>query len=100
MPHKSPDQRRLWRLKHSAMLRAKARAFVKSYLFNHPCVDCGEIDVRVLEFDHVDPATKVHAISYMVSKGMKPEKIADEIEKCEVRCCNCHRRRTRRQFWE
>lgn len=100
MPHRDPNQRRLWSLKNSARRRAKARAFVKKHLLEHPCVDCGEPDIRVLEFDHIDPSTKEHSVSRMVSQGYATEKVAAEMAKCEVRCCNCHRLRTRRQFWD
>jgi hypothetical protein len=63
----------------------------------HPCVDCGEADVRVLEFDHRDPATKSIAIGRAVM-NWSWTRIVTEIAKCDVRCANCHRRRTAGQF--
>lgn len=69
------------------------RKFVTSYLENHSCVDCGEDDVIVLEFDHVNH-NKLYNISSMVYMQSSIEKISIEIEKCEVRCANCHRRVT------
>ena len=33
--------------------RDEARKYILDYLSTHPCVDCGESDIRVLEFDHV-----------------------------------------------
>ena len=38
-------------LRKQAILRNKL--YVSSYLINHPCIDCGEDDIRVIEFDHV-----------------------------------------------
>jgi hypothetical protein len=67
------------------------------YLRNHPCVDCGESDPVVLEFDHVDRERKESAISEMIRDQRPWEVISVEIEKCEVRCANCHRRRTAKQ---
>lgn len=53
------------------------------------CVDCGNLDLRVLELDHVR-GEKVDGVATMVRKGMSLKKIKEEILKCEVRCRNCH----------
>jgi len=76
----------------------KNRAFVCQYLSEHPCADCGESDVCVLEFDHVR-GEKHGAISNMVRTGTSLETLKSEVEKCEVRCANCHRRKTRNTLW-
>lgn len=60
------------------------------YLSQHPCIDCGQSDIRVLEFDHVR-GNKSNNIAWMVGKGSSWSTIETEIEKCEVRCANCHR---------
>lgn len=62
------------------------------YLESHPCVDCGESDPVVLEFDHVR-GEKVKSVSVLAAKN-NWECVESEIAKCEVRCANCHRRRT------
>ena len=36
-------------------------------------------------------------VAYMIQNGYAWETIAKEIEKCEVRCANCHRRKTARE---
>ena len=67
-----------------------AREFVTKYLLGHPCVDCGNSDVRVLDFDHVR-GDKKSEIAIMVRNGSSINSISKEIEKCDVRCSNCHR---------
>ena len=78
---------------HTARYRDTNRRFVDEYLASHPCVDCGEADIVVLEFDHVI-GEKHKAISVLVQNAASTRRIAQEIAKCEVRCANCHRRRT------
>jgi phage/plasmid primase-like uncharacterized protein len=70
-----------------------AKEYVKEYLSNHPCVDCGETDTVVLDFDHIR-GKKICDVSRMVGRGLRLWKIKDEIAKCEVRCANDHRRIT------
>jgi hypothetical protein len=75
--------------------RRRNICFVSNYLAAHPCVDCGEADPVVLDFDHVDG--KSMAISAGLI-GWSIARIIQEIRKCEVRCANCHRRRTAKQL--
>lgn len=70
--------------------------FMYDYLKTHPCVDCGEKDTIVLEFDHRTGSDKHNNVSEMHTLSL--EKIKEEIAKCDVRCANCHRRKTAKQF--
>ena len=74
---------------------AVARRNLISHLRAHPCVDCGEADIEVLEFDH--QRDKTHNVGYLVHGGYGWRRVKEEIDKCEVVCANCHRRRTLRQ---
>lgn len=76
--------------------RQRTRKYVREYLKTHPCVDCGEDDPIVLDFDHVR-GEKLSEISTLAKKGWSLDKIVDEITKCDVRCANCHRRVTHRR---
>lgn len=74
-------------------LRAETvQAYVLQYLLAHPCIDCGEGDPVVLEFDH--RGDKVASVSQMISDGLPFARIVAEMDKCDIRCANCHRRRT------
>lgn len=79
--------------RYNLKARRKKRRAVYEYLLTHPCVDCGEADIRVLEFDHVR-GTKTMAIREMLSRTAPLARIFEEIAKCDVRCANCHRRAT------
>ena len=77
--------------------RDRHRKMMWELLCRSACADCGEDDPEVLEFDHRGDSKKSHDISAMVGNH-KWETILEEIEKCDVVCANCHRRRTNRQF--
>lgn len=76
----------------------KARVIILSHLSNHPCTDCGESNPVVLEFDHMDGVNKIDGVGAMIQRGMPLDMVQAEMLKCEVRCCNCHRIRTAKQF--
>ncbi|MBV9358622.1 MAG: hypothetical protein JO023_24195 [Chloroflexi bacterium] len=84
--------------KRSGPARLSVRAKLLAYLLEHPCIDCGEADPVVLDFDHVDAATKLVEVAVLVRNLVGWRRIEAEIAKCEVRCANCHRRRTALQF--
>lgn len=92
--HRANHDREMRRIRRNQATRtALHRAAILQYLQTHPCVDCGESDPVVLEFDHVR-GEKVLEISNMVAAGHPWSTIEIEMAKCEVRCSNCHRRIT------
>lgn len=84
------------------LLRNQKEARLADYLVQHPCLDCGAKDLRVLDFDHRDPSHKHAGIGLMLSGGWTWASMLAEIEKCDVRCANCHRIRTSGQqnWWK
>ncbi|HEY8731110.1 MAG TPA: hypothetical protein VIN69_03915 [Candidatus Limnocylindria bacterium] len=78
-----------------AATKVANRMRLLAYLLEHPCVDCGEPNLVVLDFDHL--RDKRWSITYMVSGGFPWSTIETEIAKCQVRCANCHRIKTARE---
>ena len=73
--------------------RVRVRKLVFEYLLSHPCVECGERDIIVLEFDHRAQYTKKFDVM-SATHGHSWKMIEAEIKKCDVVCANCHKRRT------
>jgi hypothetical protein len=70
---------------------AERTAYIVELFRERPCIDCGETDPLVLEFDHIGPK------NFNIAKGLPNnnwQAVLDEIATCEVVCANCHRRRT------
>lgn len=72
--------------------RQEIRDQMWEYKASRACADCGLVDPIVMEFDHL--RDKERNVSEMIARGMGWESILLEIEKCELVCANCHRRRT------
>ncbi|MDX1641849.1 MAG: hypothetical protein R3220_09140 [Balneolaceae bacterium] len=70
--------------------------YIWEFLENHPCIDCGEDDPIVLEFDH--RGDKEKSVCDLVRLGYSIDVIQQEIDKCDIRCANCHRRKTAKDF--
>lgn len=85
-----------YRRRNQPRYRNARRQRLLEYLQTKCCVDCGENDPLVLELDHVHGLKKFN----IGDKGATYawERILQELEKCEVRCANCHRRKTARDF--
>ena len=67
--------------------------YLLKFFVTHPCVDCGERNPVVLEFDHLrDKLFDIcQALPYRNWQSIL------EMAKCEVVCANCHRKRTARR---
>ncbi len=59
------------------------------------CLDCGLEDecYAVYDFHHRDPNTKTTGIAKLLQLHNFNEKITCELDKCDLLCSNCHRRR-------
>ena len=84
------------RLENNKRYVSQNRVSLRQYLEGQRCVDCGERDPIVLEFDHVQGA-KVDDVSTMSFRAFSWRKLRAEIAKCMIRCANCHRRKTYHQ---
>ena len=92
---KSYKGRKDYYIKNNTNNIIRNRTFIFRYLnIFGKCIDCGIKDWRVLEFDH--KSNKLYNISDLVSKANSLLKIKKEIKKCEIRCANCHRIKTRK----
>jgi len=102
----NPARQASWR-RSKAKTRMAVAVVVFEYLLTHPCVDCESTDPLVLEFDHVpERGPKLGDVSVMVSNGRPIDVVMAEVAKCDVRCRNCHQKRThqvnnswRHQLW-
>lgn len=79
-------------VRRKKLQRKVLQNYIVEFLRKHPCVDCTEPDIVVLEFDHV--RGKKANIAHLVSAGYALSTLQREMDKCEVVCANCHRRRT------
>lgn len=76
-----------------ALARLRNREYVSSRK-TEPCLDCGvAYPPHVMQFDHVT-GVKLFNVSDGINRGMSIARLAEEIEKCEVVCANCHAERT------
>ena len=94
MPYKNREDLYKAQKRH----RLKIRAELLNYLSDKSCVDCGEKDPIVLEFDHIDSKNKFKIVAKLLSGHYSWKTVLSEIQKCDIRCANCHRRKTYRQF--
>lgn len=85
------------RYKNGKQYRHAALKLVRTLKFDRPCMDCGEIHPSwAMEYDHRDPLTKVDNVANFAGRRMakNPQRLLDEIAKCDLVCVLCHRYRT------
>lgn len=87
----TPEQKEKARLSIVA-LRERRREEISA--LKRVCGRCGGRFLAVcLDFDHRDPANKYRSVSNMALSS--PEKLAAELEKCDIICACCHRTKTK-----
>jgi 5-methylcytosine-specific restriction endonuclease McrA len=55
------------------------------------CVRCGT--TKNLEFDHIDPSTKLASIAR--ASSWSEERFWKEVDKCQLLCVDCHKAKTK-----
>ena len=78
--------------------KAAVRSWIWDYLERSGCCDCGIRDPRVLDFDHRERTAKDFHISQALNGSYTLARVQAEVQKCAVRCANCHRLRTAEQL--
>jgi hypothetical protein len=80
-------------VKAATLRRIENRAFFIAKLGGR-CIDCGyDKNPSVLQFDHIEPHTKEVAVTSILTSKDR-EKIWKEVQKCTLRCANCHWEKT------
>lgn len=91
--HQKNKEKRIPKLRQQKKQRLDdTRNQVYDFMGEVGCADCGNKDLRVLEFDHI--LEKVDNVSAMIAHGRPWDVIQDEMKKCEIVCANCHKIRT------
>ena len=92
--YKHGSEYRARAVKRNVLARTRHRQLMLTYLSDKNCVRCGVDDIRVLDFDHIDPFTKSFNIARALNDRLNWKMILTEIDKCQILCANCHKIKT------
>jgi hypothetical protein len=90
---------RNWRRDHAPRCRetTRKRKQARREWFRHykataglQCLHCGATNPILLGFHHRNPGLKVKPVITMVNMAYSEKAIIEEVQKCDVLCCNCH----------
>lgn len=94
---RTPEERQAKR-DGDRVIRFRIYAKVARIKAERGCLQCGERDPLVLDFNHRDRSQKEYTIARILTKEW--DVIAAEIAKCDVLCSNCHRRHHRPKWYD
>ena len=77
--------------------KEKIQMYIWNHLSSHPCVDLGGPRIIKKENEHVT-GKKDFSIAEDPHRRLGLVKLQAEIDKCVIRCANCHRRKTAKQL--
>lgn len=93
MPYKDPNRQREYNNEWTRKRAQSIRDELSAMKLERGCIDCGyNADHRALEWDHIVPRNGAPTVGSVVARGRAAA--MKEIEKCVVRCANCHRIKT------
>jgi len=103
MPFKDPEKRRAFRRKwylknktsekkHVKRRKQEIKNWIQEYKSNLKCSECEEDHPATIDFHH-KTGEKDQSVSNLVANGYSIERIKKELNKCEVLCANCHRKK-------
>ena len=79
-------------LERNKKYRKDVQNFIRDIKESSPCIDCGvKYPYYVMDFDHLED--KEFGINFLSATG-RIGALKKELEKCELVCSNCHRKRT------
>jgi len=81
------DYTRKYKTDHAYIMKW-AKKMIAANSLGGKCIHCGNTDIHVLQFHHINPNDKEFHIS--ASKTMHLDALLREVEKCELICGNCH----------
>jgi len=93
-PEKRNKRHNISRKKRIRKLQLK----ILEFLATQKCSHCSETDPVVMEFDHLNPTTKEISVSEAIDRCFSWKRVKAEIDKCQILCANCHRRKTAKDF--
>lgn len=73
--------------------RQRKRKWVRQYKARRGCTECGHRTATALDLHHVDSRTKTASVGRLISDGCTVQRLLREVDRCEVLCGNCHRKR-------
>lgn len=76
---------------YQRFIRARRVRWINKYKLSKGCEICGyNLHHVALDFDHINPETKLFSPSVKAS-GTTIKKLISEMRKCRILCANCHR---------
>ena len=73
--------------------KTEIRKWFKEYKSKLACDVCGENHPACMDFHHINPKEKDTDVCRMVNRGYAIDRIIREIDRCQVLCSNCHKKK-------
>lgn len=87
-------------IERSKLRNERDKKLITDFLYEYTrngCKICGIKDFVCLEFHHRDPSEKEIEINKLVRNCSSIQNLKQELAKCDILCCNCHRKETAKQ---